>query len=374
MSISASKTSSNVGPAGYQSPLTSTNAFQAGYQGQVGGTQSAAGGGSPAYPNWPFVIGSIQLNGFEIPSEFTFGHDMDVAIHKYISYSGQPAIKTQVLGSFYLPTKWSGTLYYSTAMSRAIQLDQMMLQGAPVTLQWGPYQWTVVISKFEAKVHHQLEIDYEMDVVVIDDQNGLSISPTSPVSFDSGIQQQFNLASAAMTGLAVQQAQQTLSLSEIAAQGIDPNTIPTVTIPTNIFTQNASCTTLLQNAYPLSQASYSTILTVVQAFENLNSSLQSYTDQLEAQAVLEGDLEALSNCLVALQGYGLVITNLNQLLGISSSAPSAFQYVGSLFDLAAQYYPGAAIDDAVSLIAQSNGLNDFYVYTATTLTLPPLFQ
>jgi hypothetical protein len=326
------------------------------------------------HTTWSFIIGGIPLTNFEVPTSFSIGHELKLAVHEYIAANGQPTIKTESLGSFYIPTTWTGTLFYTDAIQRALKLDALMLGGSPIHWVYGPLDYTVVIKKFTMTPKHQFEVDYSIDLQVISDNNGQTSGVDNSLSFDSGTQDLFNRAAEAMSTLLSYSNYQTMTLSDLIAGGGAPTDVPSVPIPQSIFTNGDYVASLLQNAYPLNAQPYSTLAAIVGAITTVISVIQPLAYELRNTAILEADLAVLSACLVALQGYGLLITNLNQLLGVSPSSTVVGNFVGSLFGLAAIYYPNAPLDLAVGLLAQSNGLNDFYVYNPTNITIPPLFQ
>ena len=329
------------------------------------------GGGSSQ--GWQFSIGGIPLQPFEVPETFDIGHELNLAVHKYIASDGTPTIKTQSLGSFYIPTTWKGTFFYATALQRALQFDQLMLAGKPVPWVYGPLTYTVVIKKFAITVRHQLQMDYTIELQVIDDSNAQSVGVDYSVPFDTELQSQYTNASVAVSNLLLYQAQQSNRTTAIA-NGTAPTSIPTTAVPVSIGQANTFFTDLIQAAFPISQQNYATIQQVVNAANTLLSVLQPYLLTLENTATSEGDLAALVATLAAVNNLTLVVANLSQLLGVSPTAIVVPNFTGSLFGLATQYYPQTAVDQAVILIAQANSLPDFFVYVPTNITLPPLFQ
>jgi hypothetical protein len=339
---------------------------------------------------WQFSIGGILMSDFEVSGAFDIGHELKLAVHEYIAANGQPTIKTESLGSFYVPTSWKGTFFYATALQRALQFDQLMLAGKPVTWIYGPLSYQVVIKKFTVTVEHQLQMDYEIELQVISDSNAQTVGLDTSLSFDAELQDQYSNASVAVSNLITYMVAQsdpssitiaqTLAPTVVTnvtltlAQSLIPSIIPTILIDISIALDYAAFLQVIQSAFPLSQQDFTTLQQVVNAANSLINVIQPLLTNLEANAVAEGDLAALTACLEANYNLNLVVENLSQLLGDSPEAVSVVQFTGSLFGLAVQWYPNTEIDVAVGLIAQANSLNDFYVYTPTTISLPPLFQ
>ena len=323
---------------------------------------------------WRFTLGGVILEPFEVPETFDIGHELQLAVHKYISANGQPTIKTESLGSFYVPTSWKGTFYYNTALQRALQFDALMLAGKPVKWIYGPLTYLVIIKKFTISVRHQLQMDYAIELEVIGDSNAQTVAASSALSFDVELEDQYSNAAAAMNNLLNYQSWQKNNPTITIAQGIAPTSIPSISIPLALALAYEVVTNLIQLAFPISQQDYTTIQQVVSAAQVLYNEMQPYLTTLEATAVTEGDLAALTATLEATYNLNLVIENLSQLLGVSPTAITVPNFTGSVFSLAVQYYPATSIDQAAGLIVQANSLNDFYVYVPTTITIPPLFQ
>jgi hypothetical protein len=301
---------------------------------------------------WNFTLGGIKLTRFEVPAGFDDGVDPHIAVHRYINEQGGAAVKTQSLGAYPLPTKWGAKLFGAGAIARHLQFKALAAAGQPVQLSFGPLSYVVAITHYLGKILHQFQVNYEIDLTVISEKTGALPAQAAVVSFDVGTQAVYDTAAQAMTDLQV--ADVNLSASITAA--------------------NTALTTQLQNAYPLKLQPLSTILSILASIALLQSALQAYVTPLEQNAVLEADLMRLDASLRALQGFGLLTTNLQQLLGISPTAQSIILTYGNLYAVAAQYYPGSDVPTIADMLAAANGLSDYWITSSTALVLPPVFN
>lgn len=108
--------------------------------------RSLAGGleqlvGSPA----PLIIGSLLLQGHEVPTRISLGGAQAVTIHKLPG--GSRIIDT--MGADQGVIAWRGLFTGPDAAGRARVLDIMRQQGSPQVLSFGDYTFNVVIVHYE---------------------------------------------------------------------------------------------------------------------------------------------------------------------------------------------------------------------------------
>jgi hypothetical protein len=302
---------------------------------------------------WDFKIGGISLTKFEVPSEFTVGHENKVAKHYFLDVNGVATIKTHFQGSFPIPTEWKGTFVTNTALARAQQLDKLCSGGSPITWQYGPYNWQVVVDSFHYTPKWQFEVDYEIKLTIVKDNN-TTTSTAVPVSIDVNTQQFFDYGN---------NAYGTLVASD-----------PSVPIPTSIITQYNAATAALQASYPLGGASLQTLLALSSTIGVFVVGLQSYSTSLESTAVLEADLATLNAALQALQGFGLLNENIQQLIGTTPANTVVVATATNIFALAALYYPNTDVPTAAQGIYTANGLTDTNVPAGSILAIPQVYQ
>ena len=98
----------------------------------------------------------------------------------------------QSLGPQWGPIHWSGKLtprpafrggnseYYEAIfdpVERAKELDLIAVKGDPVDFVWGQLHWKVVVTDFSFDIHHAREVDYTIDLEVVQD---FITQPSSP--------------------------------------------------------------------------------------------------------------------------------------------------------------------------------------------------
>lgn len=314
---------------------------------------------------WQFKLDAVSLDRHEVPDKFDLGHEVALATHKYIDEIGTPIIKVHTMGAFPLPTTWNGMLYENnvtangkpqTALQRAEDLDRLCRKQLPITWLYGPLQYLVVIKKFRFTPHYQHEMEYEIELVVIKAQNGGTTAAPTSMPFDTQTQQNYAQAQTAVSTL---------------------KTLPVGTslpLPSTLTDATDAVDAALAAATPLKNQTVATILSLINTVSVAIQELTDFVGPLEDTAVLEVDLERLNQSLIALQGFGLLNRNLEQLVGVSESNQVIQGFVGSLFDIASQYYPNADIADAANAVAQANSLVDLFVDVPQDLQLPALFS
>lgn len=92
----------------------------------------------------PVVIGSLVLQGPEVPERIAIGGAQSLSIHKL---PGGGRI-VDAMGSDDGTIAWRGVFVGPDAAQRARVLDIMRQQGAPLTLSFGDYTYSVVISHY----------------------------------------------------------------------------------------------------------------------------------------------------------------------------------------------------------------------------------
>ena len=125
----------------------------------------------------PIQIGSIVLQGFEIPSSVRFGGRYRLVIH---NLSGGRRI-VERLGPDDGEVTFQGTFSGAHAESRAQAFDNLRLSGASVWLTWESFRRRVVVKSFVADYHSPWWIPYKVSCVVAH-QTGVTAAQTSTLS------------------------------------------------------------------------------------------------------------------------------------------------------------------------------------------------
>jgi hypothetical protein len=319
----------------------------------------------PAY-SWLFSLGPaksgtganaalVNLTRFEVPEEFTVGHEAKLAVHQYIAEGGAPTIKTHSMGAFPIPTQWKGILFGNTAQTRMQLLDALFIAQQPLTFTYGPLQWLVQPKGIKFTVKYQLEIHYELEIVVLQDLNGNTQSIDTSASLQTGTLQAYNAMSGAMT----------------VVQATAPATLA---IPANVITTYTALNTAYSAASPLGQQTQSTLLSLLNNINHFITTVSAYVTALESVAVLYSDLQALNQSQIALNNAIILSNSLYYLTGSGQNQQqtTAPNFVGSLLTLAAQYYPNSDVVNAAQAIANANGLIDLVTTRPTTIVIPQL--
>ena len=116
----------------------------------------------------PLIIGSLILQGHEVPNHITIGGSQAVTIHKL---PGGGRI-IDAMGPDDGAVAWRGLFIGPNAAQRARSLDSMRVQGLPQVLSFGDYSFNVVI------VH--CEYDYQERGAIINYRVRAEIIPSLP--------------------------------------------------------------------------------------------------------------------------------------------------------------------------------------------------
>lgn len=128
------------------------------------------------------TLGTVVFSNFEIPERINFGGDQALAVHQLVG--GKRVIDS--LGRLDDDISWSGLMFESTATFRAQFLDQMRVQGLPLNLTWGQFNYQVVIKSFKASFERTYQIPYSITVTVIQDLNK-PLPVIVPVAYNDAI-------------------------------------------------------------------------------------------------------------------------------------------------------------------------------------------
>lgn len=301
---------------------------------------------------WTFSVGDVFFEKFEVPEQFETGYEVKTAVHKYLSETGTPITVVHSQGAFPLPSSWTGILYGNTAIQRMLAIGTLATNEQPVTFTWGPLSWIVHIDKVKFTPKYNNEIAYEIDITVITDQNGQGNTIDNGLSFDVGTQAFFDTTTAEYAAL---------------------QSLP-IDLPDSLTSATDDLNSQFLSAVPIKTASFSTLTNILNQLQATIVVYSAFVSALQASAIIENDLAALNAALNALNAYILLQFNIQQLVGVGSVSVKSVQFSGWLFELAAQYYPASDVSLAAQLIAQANGLNDYYLPTVETLVLPPVFN
>lgn len=123
-------------------------------------------------PQAVLSLGPISFQEFEIPPSITFGGRQRIATH-YLS-SGARQIDT--LGPDDAAISFAGILSGSNAAIRAREIDTLRSLGTPLLLAWSNFQYSVIISEFQAEYRNRRWIPYRLACTVVSDPISSSIT------------------------------------------------------------------------------------------------------------------------------------------------------------------------------------------------------
>jgi hypothetical protein len=148
-------------------------------------------------------IGNVTLHGFEIPDKHfgPLGGEQLVAVHRFPG--GTKTV--QALGAFPTPIGWSGIIIGADAFTRTKQLDRLRVTGQVQTIQYGPWQYVGIVTKFEAAPENAWYVPYTIEIEPIVDTSGhtsqAAVIPTPEARLSSTIQDVQARASSQMSPL-----------------------------------------------------------------------------------------------------------------------------------------------------------------------------
>ena len=140
-----------------------------GYVGLVAG-QVASLLSQPA----PLIIGTLILEGYEVPSRITVGGAQAVMIHKL---PGGGRI-IDAMGADEGAITWRGVFVGPDAAQRARSLDTMRVQGIPQVLSFGDYTFNVIVVHCEYDYQNRgAVISYRVRTEIVPNPYSLTAAP-----------------------------------------------------------------------------------------------------------------------------------------------------------------------------------------------------
>lgn len=296
-------------------------------------TNPSIASGSP----YTLSLGSVTFTDLEHPTKLPIGLAQQVAVHQQAG--GTRTVQT--FGAQPTDIEWSGLLFYQQATARAGELRKMCALGKPVLLRWGPWSWSVIVSKVGIVVHHQFEIAYTVTCVVVSDKTSHATTATI-ASVDAKNQALYAQIVARFNALNQSDSTTSSWSSSISATGVQ-----------------------LGLASPLSSATPAAISSALAQVTSTISLVQPYVSALQGSTGSQ-----VAQNLVTAQGVlsGLQLISANLASGNPATAVTVAS--GSLFTLAAQHYGDPSL---WTTIAAANNLTSPFLAqgTAKRLVIPP---
>jgi hypothetical protein len=199
--------------------------------------------------NSPIQIGSISLQGFEIPSSVRFGGRYRLVVHNLAG--GRRVVER--LGPDDGEITFQGTFSGNYAEARVRAFDNLRLSGAIVWLNWESFRRRVVVKSFVANYHNPWWIPYQVSCVVVH-QTGAAAASTASLS--AIVSADWASASAAIAGSAISLTplQTALSATNALTTGTSDQLAAAAAIGSTLGTINSEVTLQSANLAELSGA------------------------------------------------------------------------------------------------------------------------
>ncbi len=172
----------------------------------------------------PLVIGSLILQGYEVPSRITIGGSQSMTIHKL---PGGGRI-VDAMGPDDGAIAWRGLFMGPDAARRARSLDTMRVQGVPQLLGFGDYTFNVIVVHFEYDYQDRgAVINYRIRTEIVPDPSSLTDAvPELDLALqdDLGVSQTL-LTTAAAVSLTLAALAGKADAAQITASAFSLNTI-----------------------------------------------------------------------------------------------------------------------------------------------------
>jgi hypothetical protein len=151
-------------PQAIGTALTASNSLIA-----AGSTQAPGQGAG----QFPVTLGSILLQGFEVPDSAPWGGDQALTVHKLIG--GARVIDAMGVDDRAIAIK--GTFLSPDADQRALQVDVMRKAGLPVTFSWSNHVYQVVIKSFQPEYQRPDRVPYALTLEILQDSTQPAATP-----------------------------------------------------------------------------------------------------------------------------------------------------------------------------------------------------
>ena len=127
----------------------------------------AAAVASQVFSGGGVIVGSVSLQGFEVPEKVNFGGEHRVVMHKMPG--GYRVL--DAMGPDDSDIEWEGMMIAANAAQRAQMLDQMRISGSVISLIFGVFSRNVIIREFVADYRRSNWIgSYRIKCVVVSEQ------------------------------------------------------------------------------------------------------------------------------------------------------------------------------------------------------------
>lgn len=302
-------------------------------------------------------LGEFEFDNLEIPEAMPFGGDQRLVVHRLVG----GARVVDAMGREDRNLDWSGIFLGPQALDRALFVDGMRVNGAPLALTWSEFRYTVAIARFDAVFARSYRIPYQISCLVVQD-NTRPITSLAPVSHTDVVYSDNATAQALgqqindpkTTGLlgALDRAIKTVSNFATAAQ----STINSVLQP---LAEVQARVKLLITTVGNTVTNVTTLGGILP-----NNRIAQNAAKLTQSAANFSQLPQLYNLQSVLNRMG---GNINLASPVAPGTQTVTTAGGNLFDLAGQYYKDAT---QWTTLAVANKRTDPVLTGVNTITIP----
>lgn len=150
---------------------------------QAGGSFGQAPGQGAG--QFPVTLGTVTLQGFEVPDSAPWGGAQALTVHKLIG--GARIIDAMGVDDRAITIR--GTFLSPDADDRALQVDVMRKAGLPVPFSWSNHVFLVVIKAFEPEYQRPDRMPYTLTLEILQDstQPLAALDPSDDDLFDAAL-------------------------------------------------------------------------------------------------------------------------------------------------------------------------------------------
>lgn len=109
------------------------------------------------------TLGPVKFTSLELPASIPIGGTQAIAVHDLPG--GQRIVDT--LGTFENAIGWRGVLFGQAQSTRARLLDRLRQSGQPISLVWGDYSYTVIVTQFRCDTKIIGPMPYSIGCLVV---------------------------------------------------------------------------------------------------------------------------------------------------------------------------------------------------------------
>lgn len=225
----------------------------------------------------PLIIGSLILQGYEVPGRITIGGSQSVRIHKL---PGGGRI-IDAMGPDSGAIAWRGLFVGPDAARRARTLDTMRIQGIPQILSFGDYIFNVVVINCEYDYQNQGSIiDYRIKAEIVLDPSNLN---SVVADIDLALQDDLGSSQALLKNAAAA----ALTYAALAGKS-DAAQITASAFSLNTISADIGATALIGQVVTLSALPRSQV--IQEKLQTIGTKMQTNINSLSAKSTLPLDL------------------------------------------------------------------------------------